>query len=183
MDALLLIDIQNDYFPGGAMELVDPIEAAEKAKLLLDEFRRQKRLIIHIQHIAIRPNATFFLPGTPGAEIHPLVAPLPNEVVLQKHYPNSFRDTGLHEVLAKAQVTELVITGMMSQMCIDTTTRAAFDLGYKSKVASDACATRNLTYAGKIVNAADVQVAYMAGLNGIFATVQTTQDVLAGLKG
>lgn len=72
---------------------------------------------------------------------------------------------------------------MMSQMCIDTTVRAAFDLGYKSNVASDACATKNLAYAGKTVDAADVQVAYMAGLDGIFATVQPTQDILSGLKG
>lgn len=94
MVALLLVDIQNDYFPGGAMELVGPVEAAENARRLLDAFRQQKRRVIHIQHIATRPNATFFLPGTPGAEIHPLVAPLQDEVVLQKHYPNSFRGPG-----------------------------------------------------------------------------------------
>lgn len=182
MDALLLIDIQNDYFPEGAMELVGAVQAAEKARALLDAFRSTDRPVIHIQHIATRPNATFFLPGKPGAEIFPLLAPLPTETVLQKHFPNSFRDTGLQEVLAKLGVKELVIAGMMTQMCVDTTTRAAFDLGYKAQLACDACATRDLTFAGQTVKAADVQVSYMAALNGLFASVQTTDMIISGIK-
>lgn len=65
--ALLLIDIQNDYFEGGTMTLVGALQASENAALLLERFRSQHLPVIHIQHIATRPGATFFLPGTAGA--------------------------------------------------------------------------------------------------------------------
>jgi nicotinamidase-related amidase len=182
MKVLLLIDIQNDYFPAGAMELVGAVEAAKKAKILLDTFRKQNLPIIHMQHISIRPDATFFLPGTTGAEIHPSVAPIPTEIVLQKHFPNSFRDTGLQDVLTRLNVTELVIAGMMTQMCVDTTTRAAFDLGYESQLAADACATRDLSFAGRTTRAEDVQISYMAALDGSFTSVQTANEIVSGLE-
>lgn len=181
MSALLLIDLQNDYFPGGAMELVGILQAAERGRLLLTEFRRRGRLVVHIQHIAIRPNAAFLLPGTHGAQIHHMVRPLVTEIVLHKNYPNSFRGTALLNVLKTMQVSELVIAGMTTHMCIDSTARAAFDLGFKLKVASDACATRNLTFSGLTVKAADVQLAYMSALNGIFSEVKDTEEIIAEL--
>ena len=91
--ALLLIDIQNDYFPGGAMELEGSTAAALQARAALELFRAEGRPVFHIRHLSIRPGATFFLPDTPGAEIHDLVRPLPDEPVIVKHFPNSFRDT------------------------------------------------------------------------------------------
>ena len=128
--ALLLVDIQNDYFPGGAMELVGSPEAGSQAGQLLEVCRRAGLAIIHIQHIATRPGATFFLPGTPGADLHASVAPQPGEPVFQKHFPNSFRETPLLEHLRGRGITELLVAGMMTHMCIDTTTRAAADLGF-----------------------------------------------------
>ncbi len=128
--ALLIIDIQNDYFPGGAMELVSAPAAANQAAKLLATFREKARPVIHVQHIAARVGATFFLPNTPGAEIHESVRPGRGEPVFQKHFPNSFRDTRLLEYLRNRDISHLVICGMMTHMCIDTTTRAAADHGF-----------------------------------------------------
>lgn len=179
--ALLLIDIQNDYFPGGAMELVGATEAGVQAGKLLAAFRRASLQVIHIQHISVRPGASFFVPGTTGIEIHDSVRPNDGEPIFQKNFPNSFRDTGLLEHLRRHEVSTLVIAGMMTQMCVDTTTRAATDLGFACQLAHDACATRNLSFNGATVSAADVQVAYMAALNGLFAKVMATDEIVAGL--
>jgi nicotinamidase-related amidase len=175
--ALLLVDLQNDYFPGGAMELVGGLEAGLQAQALLQASRRAGRPVIHIQHLATRPGATFFLPGTSGAEIHPCVQPLPGEPVFQKHFPSSFRETPLLEQLRRQGIRELVVAGMMTHMCIDTTVRVAFDLGFSCQLAGDACATRDLARQGLVVPAAQVQAAFLAALDGTFATVRSAREL------
>lgn len=175
--ALLIVDIQNDYFPGGAMELEGSLLAGAKAGQLLQAFRRKSKPVIHIQHVSTRPGATFFLPNTKGVEIHDSVAPQPGETVIQKHYPNGFRETPLLEHLKQLGVDELVIAGMMTQMCIDTTTRAAADLGFQCSLAHDACATRAQSFGGVTVPAAQVQTAFLAALNGAFAKVQSVEQL------
>lgn len=177
--ALLIVDIQNDYFPGGAMELEGSEQAGERAGALLRAFRQKARPVVHMQHVSTRPGATFFLPNTRGVEIHASVAPAAGETVIQKSFPNSFRDTRLLEHLRQLKVAELVIAGMMTQMCIDTTTRAAADLGFQCFLAHDACATRALTFGGTTVPAAQVQAAFLAALNGLFARVQTAEQLCA----
>lgn len=179
--ALLIVDIQNDYFPGGAMELVGSTEAGAQAARLLGEFRQKSLPVIHIQHLANRPGATFFMPGSPGAQIHESVTPGPGETVFQKHFPNSFRDTPLLAHLREHDIGRLVIAGMMTQMCIDTTTRAAADLGFECRLAHDACATRAQTFAGASVSAENVQTAFLAALNGSFAKVLSVDELLAAL--
>ncbi len=182
MQALLLIDIQNDYFPGGRMELFESEAAGVQAGKLLDAARKRDLPVFHIQHLATRPDATFFLPGTDGARFHKSVTPLGHETVVQKHYPNAFRETALLQLLREAKVTELIVTGMMTQMCVDTTVRAAADLGFACRVAHDACATRDLSFAGKVVHAPEVQTAFMAALNGFFAEVLDVASLCSGLK-
>jgi nicotinamidase-related amidase len=177
--ALLIVDIQNDYFPGGAMELEGSEQAGERAGALLRAYRQKARPVVHMQHVSTRPGATFFLPNTRGVEIHASVAPAAGETVIQKGFPNSFRDTRLLEHLRQLKVDELVIAGMMTQMCIDTTTRAAADLGFQCFLAHDACATRALTFGGTTVPAAQVQAAFLAALNGLFAKVQTAEQLCA----
>lgn len=175
--ALLIIDIQNDYFPGGAMELVGSEAAGKVAAKVKAHFRDQDLPIINIQHIAIREGATFFLPGTPGAEIHESVAIGEGESHIAKHYPNSFRETNLADTLSGLGVNDLTVVGMMTHMCVDTTVRAASDAGFKVTLISDACATRNLTF-GHTVAAADVQAAYLAALDGSFANVVNSKQYL-----
>ena len=178
---LLLIDLQNDYFPGGAMELAGAAQAVLQARALLAAFRARAWPVVHIQHIAQRAGATFFLPGTPGANIHDAVAPGAAEAVITKHFPNSFRETTLLERLRAAEASKLVVAGMMTHMCVDTTVRAACDLGFECRLAHDACATRSLQFDGLTVEAAQVQRPYLAALDGSFATVQSTQTLIAGL--
>lgn len=179
--ALLLIDIQNDYFPGGAMELAGSPEAGERAGRLAQAFRAASLAVIHVQHVATRQGATFFLPGTPGVAIHECVAPQQGELVVTKHFPNSFRQTNLLEQLRRRQISTLVIAGMMTHMCVDTTTRAAADLGFQCTLAHDACATRALSFGGVEVSAEQVQAAYLAALDGPFASVLPVEKIVAGL--
>ena len=179
--ALLLIDIQNDYFPDGAMELVGSFAAAVQAGKLLQAFRQKAMPVIHIQHISTRPGSTFFLPNTAGVQIHESVEPDNGEAVFPKHYPNSFRETGLFEYLHEHQVSQLVIAGMMTHMCIDTTSRAANDLGFQCVLAHDACATRALSFNGVTVSAESVQTAFLAALNGLFAKVLSVEEICSGL--
>ena len=178
--ALVLIDLQNDYFPGGSMELVGATGAVERAAGLLEAFRGRSLPIFHIQHHAKRAGATFFVPGTPGVEIHAAVRPRDAEPVVVKHFPSAFRETDLQAALRAQGVSELVVAGMMTHMCVDTTVRAAADLGFACTLAQDACATRDLSFGDRKVVAADVQTAYLAALNGSFAGVRTaTQNVSA----
>ena len=169
--ALILVDIQNDYFPGGRCPLVGSEAAATVAKKVLDKARGKHEPIVHIQHTSPRPNATFLLPNTSGAQIHPLVAPMPDEIVVQKHHPNSFRETALLDELRSRGISRLFFCGMMTHMCIDTTVRAAADLGFRCIVVGDATATKDLTYGSITVPAVHVQAAFLAALSELFAKV------------
>ena len=175
--ALVLVDIQRDYFPGGAFPLVEPEAAATAARTVLDAFRASGELVVHVFHVSTDPEATFFRPATAGVAFHPTVAPVEGEVVLEKHRPNSFIDTGLRDVLDDADVTELVIVGMMSSMCIDSTTRAAHELGYRNTVVADACAAPDLRLGDTTVPGAAVHAAFMAALDGSFGTVTTSSSL------
>ena len=179
--ALLLVDIQNDYFPGGAMDLAGSPEAGARAGELLRVFRQKSLPIIHIQHISARQGATFFLPGTKGVQIHESVAPIEGETVFRKNFPNSFRETPLLEYLHHHQIMQIVIVGMMTHMCIDTTTRAAADLGFQCTLVHDACATRSLSFGGATVSAEQVQTAFLASLNGAFAKVLSVKEMCSTL--
>ena len=174
--ALLLIDIQNDYFPGGANELVGAEMAADNAARVLQYFRENDLPVIHIQHLATRPDATFFLPGTKGADIHQSVYPLETEKLIVKHFPNSFRETELLQYLRANYISELVVAGMMTHMCVDATVRAAKDYGYVLTVLSDACATKNLQIAEETVNAKEVHNSFLAALGYYYAAVMSTQQ-------
>jgi nicotinamidase-related amidase len=179
--ALLLVDIQNEYFSGGKMVLEGSLEASQKARQVLSFFREKGLPLVHIQHIAIRPDASFFISGTKGVEIHANVEPITGELVIQKHYPNSFRDTSLLEHLRNNNIAHIVIAGMMTHMCIDATTRAAFDHGFQCTVLHDACATRTLSFNSDIVPAKQVHAAFLAALGAVYAKVISTGDFIASL--
>jgi nicotinamidase-related amidase len=176
--ALILIDIQNDYFPGGAMELVGMSQAAAQVRGLLAACRQDRRPIFHVQNLALGPGATFFRPDTVGVEIHASVKLLPGEALIQKHYPNAFRDTDLLDALTNAGVEEVIIAGAMSHMCIDASTRAAFDYGLKCTVIHDACATRDLVFEGLTIPANHVHGAFMAALGMRYARVWSLEEFL-----
>lgn len=168
---LVIVDIQNDYFPGGANPLEGPAAAAARAARLLAGFRERGEPLVHMQHVWDAPDAAFMAPGTPGVEIHQSVAPLAGETVIQKHHPNSFLDTTLEEHLRAAGVDRLVVCGMMTSMCVDATVRAGSDLGFPMVVAHDACATMPLEFAGRTIAAADVHAAFLSALADSYAEV------------
>jgi nicotinamidase-related amidase len=174
--ALILIDIQNDYFPGGDMELVGIDRASANAAELLGRFRDGRQPLIHVRHVFPSAAAPFFRPDTPGAKIHPSVAPAAGEKVVTKNFVNSFQQTDLKELLDAMEVGELLIAGAMSHMCIEGTTRAAADLGYKCQVIHDACATREQEFNGRKISAEDVHGAAMSTLAFAYAEVLSLKD-------
>jgi nicotinamidase-related amidase len=178
--ALLIIDIQNDYFPGGKMELERPVEAAHRANELLQCFRDHSMPTVHIQHISRDPDATFFIPGDRGTDIHDITTHYEGEPLVQKHYPNAFRETNLLELLREWRIERVIITGMMTHMCVDATARAAADLGFKIMVAEDACATRALTYGDAAIPAEHVHKAFLAALKS-YGQVMPVDMLLAHL--
>ena len=180
--ALILVDIQNDYFDGGKSELYLTDVAAKHAKTALEFFRKSSLPVYHIQHINTRPNATFFLPDSEGSKIHHSVYPLTEEKIFIKHAPNSFFDTGLADELLQKEIQHLVICGMMSHMCIDTTVRAAKDYGFTLTVLEDACTTKDLVWNGVTIPAQTVHNTIMASLNGTFANVIKTDDFILEFK-
>ncbi|MEH6891268.1 cysteine hydrolase family protein [Bacillus sp. JJ864] len=176
---LVLIDIQNDYFPGEKCELHEPLKAVENAKKVLDFFREMNLPVFHVQHISVKEGATFFLPHTEGVKIHSYVEPLEIEYVVQKNYPNSFRGTNLLELLQREGIEHLVICGMMTHMCIDTTVRAASDLEFRCTVIADACATKDLVFNNERIQAEYVHAAFMGALDNMFANVIETKEFLS----
>ena len=177
--ALLLIDIQMEYFPGGALPLQNPEAATRKARALLNTFREQSQSIVHIQHEMTEANAPFFKPGTAGQKIHPLVVPSANEIVLTKHTPNSFYQTELLSLLKESDIDELVLCGMMTHQCVNHTARAAKELGFKVSVISDACATLEHIYGNNVIPATQMHNAHIAGLEGFIAAIYSTGRYIA----
>src|SRR3546814_18366252 len=109
-------------------------------------FRSKGDRVIHSQHIFTSQDAPFFAPDSEGTKINPVVAPRDGETVVVKNFPNSFLKTDLKQILDADGIGEVVVVGAMSHMCIDATTRAASDYGYKTTVVQDACATRDLEF-------------------------------------
>lgn len=180
--ALVLVDLQNDYFPGGRNELEGSIQASERAAQLLSLFREARWPLVHIQHISTSPTSTFFLPNTEGVKTRAIVAPLEGEPLFQKHYPNSFRETPLLDHLRRAEIERVVVAGMMTHMCVDATVRAAYDFGFQCLVAQDACATKTLTHEGKSVPAEFVHRSFLAALNGTYGKVLAVKEIVEQLR-
>lgn len=180
-EALLIVDLQNDYFPGGKWVL-DRIEAASaNAARLLAAYRDAGNPVIHIRHETQSPEAPFFHAGSDGAEIHSSVTPANDEPVIVKHAANSFRGTDLESRLRNEGIEKLTICGAMSQMCIDATTRAAADLEFTCTVVHDACAAKATAFDGVEVPAEQVHAAYMASLGFGYARVIATDEALGAL--
>ena len=160
--ALLIIDVQDFYFPGGAMSLVNPEAASLNAKRLLEKFRAEKKMVIHIRHNA-----------KAGADIHVNVKPVEGEKVISKDQINSFRGTDLLEYLKKNDISQLVICGMQTHMCVEGAVRAASDYDFKCILIHDACATRDLTFNGRTIKAEDVHASTLKTLENYAKVIET----------
>lgn len=166
-EALLLIDIQDVYFMPGPLLLHKPSEAAGKAALVLDKFRKEDKPVLFIKH-----DFKVF------SGINKIVKPWPGEKIIEKKYPSSFLETDLLEYLNEKKIGKLIVVGMMSHMCVDTTVRACQDYGIKVTVIEDACTTQSLKFKGEKIPATTVHKAFMASLDGMFAKVVSLEEYL-----
>jgi nicotinamidase-related amidase len=166
--ALLIIDVQEFYFPGGAVPLTNPQAASLNIKRLLEKWRDAEHLVIHIGHNAGQ-----------GAAFHPDVKPMPGEKVIFKDEVSAFKGTELSPYLQEQGVGELLICGMQTHMCVEAAVRAAADLGFTCILVHDACATRNLNFADCEISAQDVHASTLSTLNRVYAEVVDTETVLA----
>jgi nicotinamidase-related amidase len=164
--ALLIVDIQNFYFPGDGPGLVNAEQASLAAKEILHVFRERKQLVVHVRHKSAK-----------GFEIHKNVEPISGEKVITKEDVNSFQGTDLLEYLKSNNIDRLVIIGMQTQMCLEAAVRAAYDYGFECYVVQDACATRDLKYDDKVIKAEDVQFSTLATLkDGGYSRVIDMKD-------
>jgi nicotinamidase-related amidase len=177
--ALIVVDIQNDYFPQGKWPLAGVDAAVDNAARLIAAFREAGDPVIHIRHEFTSADAPFFTPGSEGAKLHSKVLNRADEPVVLKHFVNAFRETELQSILDEQDIKALVVVGSMSHMCIDGVVRAAADLGYTVTVIHDACATRDLEFNGLIVPAAQVHAAFMSSLGFAYASVVSAQEFLS----
>lgn len=178
-DALVLVDLQRDYFPGGGHPLVEPEAAVAAAARVLAAWRSAGRPIFHMQHVWDSPDATFMRPGTDGVQIHPAVAPQPGEPVITKASPNSFLNTPLLADLRAAGADRITVVGMMTNLCVDATVRAGSDLGLPVTLVHDACAASDLHFAGATIDGKTVHAAFVAALSGNYAQVVASEDLRA----
>lgn len=175
--AILVVDLQNEYWPTGNFALHGIEAAAANAARVMDFARSEGDLVVNIRHEM--PDGPLFVPGTAGADINDTVKPAPSEPVITKNFPNSFRDTGLSALLKEKDIEDVIVIGAMSHMCVDATVRAANDLGYKTTTIHDACATRDLDFDGVTIPAAHVHAALMSALAFGYGEVISTDAFLA----
>jgi nicotinamidase-related amidase len=177
--AIIVVDLQTEYLSSGKLPLVGIDNAVSNAARIIDSARTRGDLLIHVRHESPTADAPFFAAGSENVEIIAAVSPLDGEKVIVKQYPNAFRNTGLKAMLDDNGVEEVVVIGAMSHMCIDATSRAAADFGYAVTVVHNACATRDIEFGGKTVQAADVHAAYMSALGWGYGQVVSVEELLA----
>lgn len=177
--ALVLIDIQNDYFEEGKWPLHGMAAAAANAARILAAARQAGDKVVHVRHEFQSDDAPFFTPASEGAHIHPSVQPQASEAVVLKHQVNAFLGTELKALLDDAGIEQVTLVGAMSHMCIDAAARASSDFGYATTVVHDACATRDQEFEGQTIAAPQVHAAYMASLAFAYAAVISTEQYLA----
>ncbi len=162
--ALLLIDIQDFYFPGGSTVLVNAEMAADKASKVLQVFRDNGNLVIHVKHHV-----------KAGGDIHQSVTPLSSEMVIVKKDVNAFKNTDLKDYLQQHTIEEIVIIGMQTHMCLEAAVRAAADYGFKVTVVDGACTTRDLQFNDTIIPAMQVHYSTLATLKS-YAEIISFED-------
>jgi len=164
---LLIIDVQEFYFPGGKAQLENPESAGMNAGLILERFRAEGLPVYHVRH-------NF----EPGGNIHPYVKPLAGEKIVSKDQVNAFLDTDLLSLLKSDSIEQLVICGMQTHMCVEAAVRAAHDLGFSCILVSDACATRALQYEEYIIPATNVHFSTIKTLQGSYARIVDTEGLI-----
>jgi nicotinamidase-related amidase len=148
--ALIVIDVQNDYFSGGAWALPHAERALLNIRRLIERARERQQPVVFIQHVT-PAGSPVFAKGSRGCDLHAGLDVRPDDPLFQKAHPSSFQGTGLQDFLQQAGVRALDVCGFMTQMCCDTTTREAYARGYTVRLFKDACAAKDLVVDGDTI--------------------------------
>ncbi len=176
--ALILVDIQQGLDDPWYGVRNNP-DAEQHASRLLQHWRGQQWPIVHIQHLSTNPESPLF-PGKPGVPHKPEVAPAANEPVMTKNVNSGFIGTDLEHWLRENGIEQVVIAGLTSNHCVETTTRMAGNLGFEAVLAHDACAAHDLTGPDGTHYSADmVHAVSLANIASEFAEVLSSDDVIA----
>ncbi|MCK1394718.1 cysteine hydrolase family protein [Bradyrhizobium sp. 1] len=167
--ALVLIDIQNEYLEG-PLALPDARPAIARAAALLARARESGAAIMHIAH---RGKAgSLFDRGADRGAIVAELSPRAGELVIEKELPNAFAGTDLQARLAATGRENIVLAGFMTHMCVSSTARAALDLGFRTTIDADSCATRDLPDGcGGTLDARIIHEVALAELSDRFAII------------
>ena len=176
--AIVFIDYQNEYVDG-AMPLGQAgSKATANAQRLLDKARKQDIPIFHIAHHGA-DNGNVFDPLSANVDIVDQLKPLDGEKTITKKHPNAFYDTQLQALISASGKQQVIFAGFMSHMCVSSSVRAAFDLGFQNFVCHDACATRALPdYKKETISAEVMHDTAMAALQDRFAALVSTDDLV-----
>lgn len=179
-EAVIVVDLQNEYLPTGKLPLAGIEAATSNAARIVENARSKGIPVFHVRHEFANGEAPVFVPGTDGVDIQAAVAPREGEPVITKNHINSFRETDLKQQLDERGIEQVVVVGAMSHMCVDAVVRAAADMGYPTTVIHDACATLDLEFNGVTVPAAQVHAAMMAAFAFGYGTVKSADEYLGG---
>lgn len=178
-EALLVIDVQNEYFTG-LLPVTYPPGSFARILEAMDAARAARVPVIVIRHTG-PAGAPAFAPGTPGRELHPEVEKRPRDLLVEKTLPGSFTGTNLGAWLEEHGIKKLVIAGYMTQMCCDTTARQALHRGYSVTFLSDATGTLTISNSAGTVKDADLHHAVLVVQQQRFSQVMTTADWIRSL--
>jgi len=178
MPTLIIVDMQRGMATAAAGPRNNP-QAEHNIASLLDAWRKAKAPLVHVRHVS-RTVGSLFWPGQPNAEFQERLAPLPAEHVVEKNVPDALINTGLERWLRVRGITQLVIVGVSTNNSVEATARTAGNLGFATRVVSDATfAFDKVDYAGTHRTAAEVHAMSLANLDGEYATIVSTDQALA----
>lgn len=176
--ALIIIDVQEGLDDPRWGNRNNP-NAERNISLLLSEWRKHHRPIVHVQHCSVEPDSPL-RPDQPGCAFKCEAKPLPGEKHFTKTVNSAFIGTGLSDYLREHEIDTLVIVGLTTDHCVSSTTRMAGNLGFDVTLASDATATFDRTgHDGTLYSADSIHNVHLASLNGEFCVVRSTEEILS----
>lgn len=182
-EALIIVDVQNDYFPGGKLPTWRPVETANEIKKIMEKFRQDGKEVIHVAHHMSPEHEKvmdFLIKGTRGAEIHEIVKPLDTEKIIYKNYADSFVATDLKEYLLSKGIETVIVVGMMIHNCVNATAYSGTDEGFKTIVVAEAVNTFDQEIFGEVIPAETIWKSFLAGIKFAYAQVNKVDDILSG---
>lgn len=171
--ALLVIDVQNEYFTG-KLKVTYPNNSFDNILKVMDYAKENNMIVIIVQHTALFGDT--FIKNSNGWELQPMILEKSYDYIIEKTKPSSFYETNLEEILKKENITEIVISGYMTQMCCDTTAREAFHRGYHVDFLSDATGTIDVNNEVGVISNKDLHKATLIAQSLKFSNVISTME-------